>query len=392
MRILVISDGIAGLDAVEATAQARAGWRDAARDELDLAPVSAGGPGFLRTLDANLTGEWVIQPVRGPLRHETLAAIFVTGVGTQKTAYVEAAQACGLTLIADPALRDPRITTSLGMASLLRAALQTGASRIVVGLGGTAVNDAGAGMLAGLGAGSREVLDRGGLALADVRAQDLDLEGVRAEFAGVDLVVACATSAPLAGFTGASGGYSEKKGASRETAQELERAITRFATACQEADERERADAEGDFALGAGPKNLDVDELKTIPGAGSGGGLGFALGLLGGRLLPGSEVISAALGIRDRAARADLLFAITDGLDATTLGDGPVEIAVDAGQASALACVALARRVDAGNRELATAGISAAYELFDTVSGVENMGDGLGLRNRVRRIANSWSR
>lgn len=392
MRVLVLSDGIGSLDAVAVTSAARSGWRDAVADEIDIAPLSVGGPGFLRALDANLAGEWSAEEVVGPLGTTVLASMFVSGFGARKTAYIEAAQVCGLALIEEPELQDPRKTTSRGMAQILRAAANTGAKRIVVGLGGTAVNDAGAGMLAGLGVGAPELLDRGPLQLGGVRPQDLDLERARAEFAGIDLIAACATSAPLTGFTGTSGGYSELKGADRQTAQELERALAQFAITCQEADEVTRGAGPRPGEIGWGPQAPEVAELKTLPGAGSGGGLGFALGLLGARVIPGSEVISAALRITERAARTDLIFVITDGLDATTLGDGSVEIAVRAGRDSALASIALARRVDAGNRELATAGISGAYELFDTVGSVENMDEALVLRKRVRRIAKSWSR
>lgn len=394
MRVLVLSDGIGSLSAVDTVEVAEAGWKDAVHDELDLMPVSAGSRGFLSALAANTAGEIMLHSVRGPLGETVPAPIFLTGSGGNRTAYLEAAQVCGLHLV-DPARRDPRTTSTWGLGQLLLAALETGASRIVVGLGGTATNDAGAGMLAALGLGSAAKLDQGPLSLVDVTPEDLDFTAVREAFAQVDLIAACATSAPLAGFTGASGGYSGGKGASRAVAQDLERALTHFANSCAAATAEvahQAPDAGAILAPEYARGYIDVDELKTVPGAGSGGGLGFGLGLLGARLLPGGELMSNAIGIEERAAQADLIFAITDGLDATTLGDGPIEMAVAAGRSNALATVALARRVDAGNRELATAGISAAYELFDRVGGAENQHDRLALEQRVGRIARSWSR
>jgi len=317
--------------------------------------------------------------------------VFTTDVNGAKTAYIEAAEACGLHLVA-PQSRDPRYTTTRGMARLLEAAVATSASRIVVGIGGTATNDAGAGMLAGLGVGRAEKLDRGPLALVDVAAGDLDFAPARELLAGVDLIVACADQAPLLGFNGASGAYAQKKGASRELAQEFERALAHFVSRCEEV-EAERPSAPGLLLSPGNPQaEIDVAQLRSLPGAGSGGGLAFALGLLGARLLPGSDVVASLIDVAGRAGGGDLIFVVTDQLDATTLGDGPIEIGVGAARANALATVALARRVDAGNRELATAGISAAYELLDTVS-TEATGDELEyLRERVRRIARSWSR
>lgn len=392
MRVLVLSDGIGSLDAVSAAQETKAGWISAAKDQVDLVPVSSGGPGFLRAIEANFAGQHVLCTVRDPLGREIPATIFITGEAQHKTAYIEAAQICGLDLVPQ-ALRDPRKTTTLGMADALIAAAEAGVSRIVVGLGGTATNDGGAGMIAGLAAGPVEKLASGPLGLMGVEAADLDFDTPRARFAGIDLVAACSTQAPLAGFTGASGAYSQNKGADRPMAQELERALTSFANVCARVEDADPPASPGLLLNPGEPQQgVDVGQLRLLPGSGSGGGLGFGLGLLGARLLPGSDVLSSALDLRRRATKSDLIFVVTDGIDATTLGDGPLEIAVSAGVPNALATVALARRLDAGNRELATSGISSAYELFDTVSGVEKDDEPLVLRQRVSRIARSWSR
>ena len=391
MRVLAITDGIGNIDAVTAAATADAGWRATTEDALDLIPISAGGPGFLRALAANFEGQMSVHSVPGPLRTEVPATIFTTATNGAKTAYIEAAEVCGLHLV-PAAQRDPRRTTSRGVAHLLEAAVATGASRIIIGIGGTATNDAGAGMLAGLGVGAPEKLDQGPERLAHIQPRDLDFGPARELLAGVDLIVACATGAPLLGFTGASGAYAQFKGASRETAQELERVLAQFASVCEAVDSAVPTAPGVLLTPGEPQAAVDVAQLRSLPGAGSGGGLGFALGLLGARLLPGSDVVASLLDVGARAQDSDLVFVITDQLDATTLGDGPSEIGVAAARVNALATVALARRVDAGNRELATAGISAAYELFDTVSGSEASDEVAALRERVSRIARSWSR
>ena|SRR5690625_3820269 len=392
MRVLVLSDGIGSLDAVSATRKVQAGWTSVAHDELDAVPVSAGGPGFLRAIEANFDGNFVLCTVRGPLGQEVPASIFIAGDEHYRTAYIESAEICGLDLVPE-SLRDPRKTTTIGMADALIAAAEAGATRIVVGLGGTATNDGGAGMLAGLGAGPVEKLARGPLELANLEHTELDFSAARETLAGIDLIAACATQAPLAGFTGASGAYSQNKGADRLMAQELERSLTAFANLCARVESADPPASPGLLLNPGEPQQgVDVAQLRLLPGSGGGGGLGFGLGLLGARLLPGSDVIATALNLRQRAAQADLIFVVTDGIDATTLGDGPLEIAVSAGVPNALATVALARRLDAGKRELATSGISSAYELFDTVSGVEKADEPLVLRQRVSRIARSWSR
>ena len=390
MRVVVISDGISDIAAVAAVEAIERGWLATTSDDLDLIPVSAGGTGFIQALQANLRGEVVLQSVSGPRGAPVPATVFITEAAGRKTAYIEAAEACGLHLLpADE--RDPRTTTTGGVADLLRAAIQTGASRIVVAVGGTATNDGGAGMLAGLGGGDFEKLNRGPTGLRDVTAKDLDLGAARAALAGIDVVVASASSAPLLGFSGASGRFAPEKGATRAVAQELERDLAHFAAVCAQT----KGEPSGPISVGQ-PAAIDVEQLRALPGAGSGGGLGFGLGLLGARILPGAEVFADAVDITGRGRRADLVFVATGALDATTLGDGPIEIAVATARANALATVALAERVDAGNRELATAGISAAYELFDTISASNREAADRALietlAHRVSRIARSWSR
>src|SRR6476469_9306559 len=154
MRILVAPDKFAGtLTAVEAADAIAAGWRrHAPDDELDLAPMSDGGPGFVDVLHAALGGE--------------LLAVMVAG----DSAYVESAQACGIHLTnAEHAER----ATTLGVGELVVAALGTGARTVVVGLGGSGTNDGGAGLLAALGATSDARLDAGAAGLDGIRQVDL---------------------------------------------------------------------------------------------------------------------------------------------------------------------------------------------------------------------------
>ena len=226
MRVLICPDKFAGtLSARQAAAAIADGWRDGARagDDLDLRPLSDGGPGFVDVLDAALSGKRLpvatVDPLGRPVRSEILIA--------DDIAYVESAHACGLHLLS-PAERDPKVTTSYGLGTLISAAVDAGASEIVIGLGGSATNDAGAGMLAALGAvavdASGQPVPRGGAALAactDI-VGDLTIPSVR-------LVGATDVDSPLTGIFGATAVYGPQKGATREDVLLLDAALERFA-------------------------------------------------------------------------------------------------------------------------------------------------------------------
>ena len=208
MRVLIAPDGFGGtLTAREAASAVHDGWlRAAPGDDLRTCPLSDGGPGFLDTLRASLGGELVAVTVSSPLGEQVPAAILlVEAPDGARTAYVESAHALGLPLV-PPDRRDPTRTTSYGVGELIRAAVGTGARRVVVGLGGSATNDGGAGMLAALGVGAPDgVLTRGGGALGGVTADDLlALTDVRAGLRHVDLVAATDVNVPLLGLHGAS--------------------------------------------------------------------------------------------------------------------------------------------------------------------------------------------
>ncbi len=194
MRVLIAPDSFTGtLSAVEAADAIARGWRAVAPDDdLDLAPLSDGGTGFVDVLSARLGGELVAAVVRGPAGRPTPAGVLLVG----QTAYVESAQACGLHLLALDE-RDPTRTTTYGVGELVRVALNSGARSIVVGLGGSGTNDGGRGMLDALGA---------------------DAERLR----GIDLVAATDVDNPLVGINGASAVFGPQKGATPDQVQRLD--------------------------------------------------------------------------------------------------------------------------------------------------------------------------
>ncbi|MDO5628621.1 MAG: glycerate kinase, partial [Mobilicoccus sp.] len=217
------------LTAVQTAEAMAAGWSARApQDELTLAPMSAGGPGFCSVLGSATDGVSVATTVSDPLGREVPASLFCVDDPAGRTVYVEAAQAAGLHLLAADE-RNPVVTSSFGVGQLIRAALEEGASRIVVAVGGSGANDGGAGLLCALGVGDPARLARGGGALHEMADDALTgLEEARLLLAGTELVLATEEMCPLLGFDGTSALDSPTRGASLEQSQALEAALGRF--------------------------------------------------------------------------------------------------------------------------------------------------------------------
>lgn len=375
MRVLVAPDCFTGtLTAREAAAAITAGWAEQAPDDvLEACPLSDGGPGFVDVLHASLGGELLSVTVPGPVGDDVPAAVLVAG----DTAYVESAQACGLHLV-PPGRRDPTRTTTAGVAGLLQAAVASGARRVVVGLGGSGTVDGGAGLLAALGAGDAAALASGGGPLVDLDDDALaGLPGVRERLAGVELVAATDVDVPLLGFHGAAAGFAEQKGATPEQAQQLDRALGRFAQ----------------VALAALGPDVAPQRLVAEPGAGAAGGLGFALLLLGARREPGAAAVLDAVQFAERLRRADLVVTGEGTLDWQSLRGKVVAGVAHAALAAGVPTVVVAGQVHAGRRELVSIGIESAYAVADTPEQLRAaLADPAGtLAARARRVARTWS-
>lgn len=375
MRVLVAPDSFGGtLSAAEAAAAIEAGWRVGAPHDTVLArPLSDGGPGFVEVLHRALGGDLVPVAVVDPLGRPAQGTVLVA----DGVAYVESAQACGLRLL-DPPERDPKVTSSYGVGLLLAAAVETGARTVVVGLGGSATNDGGAGALAALGAGpvgaDHTGLPHGGATLYACAG----LAGTP-RLRGADLVVATDVDNPLLGPHGASAVYGPQKGASRNDVQLLDLALTRWA----EVLERE---------LDTAPPGL-----ARLPGAGAAGGLGAALLALGARRQPGAELVRRLTGfdaaVIDAVDPIDLVVTGEGSFDAQSLRGKVVAGVAAAATGAGLPCLVLAGQVSVGRREAAAAGVAAAYSLAGHLGSVEAAlaGAHQGLGALAARIARQWS-
>jgi glycerate 2-kinase len=295
VKVVVAPDGFGGtLSAREAAQAIAAGWRSVrAADELDLVPLSDGGEGLL---DAIATAEdtWLTTEVVGPHGHPVEAALLLRPDGS---AVIESAQACGLALL-PPARRTPMPATTWGVGELLDAAREAGARRVLVGLGGSATVDGGAGALSGLGFRLRvedgSGLKIGGGELARVRAV---APGWAADWRGVDVVLLADVTTQLAD---AARVFGPQKGASPADVEVLARGLGRWADV-----------AERDLAGGR--------RLRDLPGSGAAGGLGFGLACaLDATFVPGAATVADLQGLPAALDGADLVVTGEGRVDATS--------------------------------------------------------------------------
>jgi glycerate kinase len=343
MEVLIAPDAFAGtLDAPQACAAIARGWLAAApADTVTSLPLSDGGPGFVAVLHAALGGTELAVLTTDPLGRPIVANLLVVGT----TAYLESAQACGLHLL-DVSERNPTRTTTAGVAALLRAALDSGARRIVVGLGGSATNDGGRGLL--------EALDLG------------DVERLRQ----IELIAAMDVDNPLLGPTGASAVFAPQKGATPQQVQELESRMVSWV------------------------KSLGEPSLASRPGAGAAGGLGFGLYLLGARHRPGIQVVLEATSAAELIAQADVVVTGEGAFDFSSLRGKVVAGVAQACQDVGKPCVVIAGQVLVGRREAGAAGVTEAWSVAETVGSVAGAlaHPGEGLERAASEVARRWSR
>lgn len=361
MRVLVAPDKFAGtLSAVEAAEAIASGWRETAPDdELDLAPMSDGGPGFVDVLHEALEGELLAVTVRGPHGSPTPATVLVAG----ETAYVESAQACGLHLTGGEGAEE---ATTYGVGELVTAAVDAGATTVVIGLGGSGTNDGGAGMLAALGATADVPLDAGGAGLEGVTSVDV---GAALERVGsVRLVAASDVDNPLTGLFGATKVFGPQKGIGEERLPVADGWLERYAAA--------------------------VDRRVALEkGAGAAGGLGYGLLVLGATREAGIALVADAVGLAARARTADLVLTGEGAFDYSS-GAGKVPHGVATVAEEALRpCVVLAGKVLVGAREMRALGVESAYSLVDLVGKERAFAEpAAALAELAARTARTWSR
>ena len=344
MHVLIAPDKFKGsLSAVQVAAHVGAGLRSVLPDlALRQLPVADGGDG---TVDAAVAAGFTPVPVRacGP----TGVPVETGYARRDDLAVVEMATVCGL-LRLPAGQADPLHASSYGLGVVVRAAAAAGCRRIVLGIGGSASTDGGAGMLAALGArlldNQGRVLPARGLPL-DGASYALDLAGLDPALRSVEIVVACDVDNPLFGARGAAVVYAPQKGAVPDDVPRLDAALRRWADAVGAATGTDRAAA---------------------PGAGAAGGVGFAaLAVLDAVLRPGIQIMLDLVGFAEHLSDCRLVITGEGALDEQTLaGKAPAGVSAVA-RSAAVPVVAVTGRSALTPTDFATVGIDAVYPLTD---------------------------
>jgi glycerate kinase len=371
MRVVVAPDKFEGSLTAEQAAQAiEAGLLRARPDaEVVRLPVGDGGAG---TLAALLAAGFEPVPVRatGPTGEPVDAAIALRG----GRAFVEMAEASGLRRLPG-GRRAPQDATTYGTGELIRAALDLGARELVLGIGGSATTDGGAGMASALGARfldeAGHPLPPGGAAL--LRLARIDASGLDPRIEGARVTVAADVDNPLVGPQGAAAVYGPQKGASPEDVLLLDSALRRYARVLQ--------------------SDLGVD-LAEAPGAGAAGGLGAgAMAFLGASLQSGIDLVLELVGFDDAVAGADLVVTGEGKIDFQSLrGKAPFGVA-RAAAAHGVPVVALGGVVEVSERELRGAGVEEAHGLTELEPDVERcIAEAAPLLQRLaERVGRAWA-
>jgi glycerate kinase len=362
MRV-VIAPGSFGpsLSAVEAARAIAQGWaRRAPGDDLVLAPVSDGGDGYVAVLQESLGGDLLAATVSDAFGAPTPGAVLLVG----RSAYVEAGQSVDLRLAAG----DPERAGSYGVGQLVGEAIRAGAERVMVGVGASAVacNDGGAGLLAGLGAVTDplDALRSGSTELSSL--EDVDLAPLRALVGSSRLVLATDDDVPLLGLLGTTSAAGRSRGLLPERIPVVDSRLEHLAD-----------------LVGRRP--------ALLPGAGAGGGIGYALLVTGANKAPGLRTVMDEIGLASLARSADLVVTGEEAFDLSA-GSGLVATGVAALAGSVVRpCIALASRVAVGARETRALGIESAYAVLDLVGSEAATTAADRLAALAERVARTWS-
>jgi glycerate kinase len=376
LRILLAFDKFKGsLTACEVAEAFGLGWCDVMPDaRLDVLPIADGGDGILTTLVETLDGDYHNATVRGPL-NTPLEARWGT-IDDGATAIIEMAEAAGLRLL-EAEERNPLRTTTYGVGELMARALESGCRRVIMGLGGSATNDGGMGLLQALGVrfydSEGAELEASGEAMyrvASVDATDLD-----ARLRGRDIVIASDVDNPLFGERGAAYVYAPQKGATPDVVEHLDEGLRGYHSAVMQV------------------AGCDYSECR---GAGAAGGVGYALmALLGARMQSGVELVFDLLDFESRAKGVDLIITGEGRLDRQTLmGKAPSGV-LSVGRRLGIPVIAVGGGVEAEAEDaLLEGGFYAVYastpEGMPLEEAMKKETAQQNLRRAARRIASDY--
>ncbi|MBK0035228.1 glycerate kinase [Erwinia sp. S43] len=309
MKIVIAPDSYKeSLSALDVASQIEKGFREIfPHAHYVKLPVADGGEGTVEAMVAATGGKIIPLRVTGPLGNPVDAFYGLSGDGC--CAIIEMAAASGLEQV-PPASRDVLHATSWGTGELIRHALDSGIEHVIIGIGGSATNDGGAGMVQALGVKllnhQGEEIGPGGAALAQLA--NIDVSGLDPRIARCRIEVACDVTNPLTGEQGASAVFGPQKGATPQQVRQLDAALAHFAAIIQ--------------------RDLAVDVLN-VPGGGAAGGMGAGLyAFCQATLRPGIEIVTDALGLDELVRDATLVITGEGRIDSQTIhGKVPVGVA-----------------------------------------------------------------
>jgi glycerate kinase len=346
MNILAAPDSFKGsLTALEVAENIKKGINNFDKNiNVDLLPMADGGEGTVQSLVDATDGQIIKKEVTGPLGNKVEA--FYGILGDQKTAVIEMAAASGLPLI-PPAKRNPLKTTTYGTGELIASALEHGLKKIIIGIGGSATNDAGVGMAQALGA---EILDENGNQIAFGgenldKIKEINLENLDSRIKEVEILTACDVDNPLFGRNGAAYVYAPQKGADQYMVEKLDNNLRYFNEVV---------------------KNELGKNVNKIPGAGAAGGLGAGLvAFLGAELKAGVDIILDLINFEKRLENVDLVFTGEGMLDGQSIyGKTPVGVAKKAKE-KGIPVIAIAGTLGFGVERVLEHGIDAYFSIID---------------------------
>jgi glycerate kinase len=374
--ILLAPDSFKGsLSALEAAACMQRGVRAVPRfasSTCSAIPLADGGEGTLEAVASALGDSCVrrLERVQGPLGEEIEAAWLQLDA---QTALIEMAQSCGLTLIA-PHERDALRASTFGLGQLMRAALDAGCTRLIIGLGGSATTDGASGALSALGArflnSHGQVLEPGGAALQNLHS--INLANFDARLASIEIEVLCDVSNPLCGIHGAAQIFGPQKGASPDDVQVLDAALSRFADVASQVLAR---------------------DAREIPGAGAAGGSGFGLmQFCNARLTPGIERILDLARFDEKLRSATLVLTGEGALDEQTLRGKTIAGVCRRAQVLGVPVIAFGGAVRLSGAQMDELGLTSAFSIADGPRSLESCVENAGplLERVVERALRLW--
>jgi glycerate kinase len=346
MRILVAPDSFKGsLTAMEVAKNIKKGINSYdSKIDVELLPMADGGEGTVQSLVDATNGEIIEKEVNGPLGNKVKA--FYGLLGDQKTAVIEMAAASGLPLVPE-GKKNPLKTTTYGTGELIASALDAGAQKIIIGIGGSATNDAGVGMAQALGAeildAEEQQIDFGGGNLDKI--EKINLDKLDSRLQDVEVVVACDVDNPLYGKDGAAYVYAPQKGADPEMVKILDQNLRHF----------------NQIAI----KELNKD-INKIPGAGAAGGLGAGLvAFLDAELKAGVDIVLDIIDFESYLKDVDLVITGEGMLDGQSIyGKTPVGVSRSAAKKD-IPVIAIAGTLGEGVEKILDYGINSYFSIID---------------------------